>query len=526
MSFVNTINTSKTFNNKNSFISINSNLSVDFLSKILSKNPFLLNKVDEKGETFLSYAFKRNNIEIINLLISSPLLNINYVDKNNNTYLHLAVIQQNIEAVKTLIKIGISINDKNNEGNTPLHLAYYFNFTEIIKLLLAHNADTKIKNNKGFIPEEIIPINENEKIIGVDVSENLDDNIDDQLKFDKKYKTIEISQSNHNYQIKKGNNILLKNKNPKKLNYKKNINKTTNTKIDKKKSSLFYKTEKGLRKISNIAWNFNEDDIFIRRESENYPFYIELISSGQTGLSNSPKSIETRNNTSESNSNNNNNIIINESYNDEKNKVRKSKDNTFNNNKSNILLYDFLSRINLQKYYNKLNNNGFNDFFKVIEDTKNGNYILDNQLKKLGINKPGERAKILIRLEEKANLFSFNIPKSVYYFCNDIESIENDTNLNKLFLLLKDINLDKYFSNFVNNGYFSVDLLFIQMISKNPLTDEILKNEILIDKLGYRTRLLNKLKEEYPTYLNNLKSVDIIYNQNENNRICSSCAIY
>ena len=288
---------------------------------------------------------------------------------------------------------------------------------------------------------------------------------------------------------------------------------------------MFFKTEKGFRKISNISWNLNEDDNFIRRESENYPFYIELISSGKTGLSNSPKSIETRNNTSESNSNNNNNIIINDSYNEEKNDSIKNEDNK-SNNKENRLLLDFLSQINLQKYYNNFNNNGFDDIFKIIEDTKKGDYITDNQLKKLGINKPGERAKILIRLEEKANLFYFSIPKSVYYFSNDIETIERDTNLNKLFLLLKDINLDKYFSNFVNNGYFSVDLLFIQMISKNPLTDEILKNEILIEKLGYRTRILNKLKEEYPSYLNTLKNIDIIYNQNENNRMCSNCAIF
>ena len=53
------------------------------------------------------------------------------------------------------------------------------------------------------------------------------------------------------------------------------------------------------------------------------------------------------------------------------------------------------------------------------------------------------------------------------------------------------------------------------MESKNPLTDEILKNEILIEKLGYRMRILNKLKSE-----------NIVYNQNENNSICSSCIAF
>ena len=195
--------------------------------------------------------------------------------------------------------------------------------------------------------------------------------------------------------------------------------------------------------------------------------------------------------------------------------------------KTNKILLDFLLQINLEKYYEQLNQSEFSDIFKIIEENKNGHYINDYQLKNIGINKPGDRAKILIRIQEKSNLFDFTIPKAVYYFINNYnEQIEKDENLNKLLLWLKEINLDIYISNFINNGYFSVDLLYVQMESKNPLTDEILKNEILIEKLGYRMRILNKLKEEYPLYLNKLKSENIVYNQNENNSICSSCIAF
>ena len=195
--------------------------------------------------------------------------------------------------------------------------------------------------------------------------------------------------------------------------------------------------------------------------------------------------------------------------------------------KTNKILLDFLLQINLEKYYEQLNQSEFSDIFKIIEENKNGHHINDYQLKNIGINKPGDRAKILIRIQEKSNLFDFTIPKAVYYFINNYnEQIEKDENLNKLLLWLKEINLDIYISNFINNGYFSVDLLYVQMESKNPLTDEILKNEILIEKLGYRMRILNKLKEEYPLYLNNLKNENIVYNQNENNSPCSSCIAF
>ena len=57
------------------------------------------------------------------------------------------------------------------------------------------------------------------------------------------------------------------------------------------------------RKISNIPWNF-ENDKFIRKESLNFPFYLELL--GQTKeVPNSPGNNETRFNTIESSTNTN-----------------------------------------------------------------------------------------------------------------------------------------------------------------------------------------------------------------------------
>jgi len=548
MNFVNSFNnlseisSPESLSNQIPLISINSNLTSDNLIKLLSKNPFLVNAQDEKGETFLSYAIKRNNKKIINLILSSPLLNLNYVDKNDNTYLHLAVIQQNLEAIRLLIKKGMPINSVNKDGNTALHLAYYLNFVDIINCLLAFNADVNIKNNKGLIPEEITPTNDISKIAGFDVSMNLEVTYDDELKFDKKYKTMEVNHSikriiqKKNSNKNNNNNILFENKIIKKKfskNFNNNSKRNTKTKIDdRKKSSLFYNTGKDNRKISNIAWNFNENDKFIRKESVAYPFYLEFITQNKEKL-NTTKTNDTRNNTSEIVSDNNH-IIFN---NTKKVSKRTSKDlnkkieKNFNNI-TNKLLMDFLLQINLQKYYDLMNDNGFSDILKIIEETKKGNYIKDIQLNRIGIAKPGDRAKILIRLEEKANLYDFEVPKAVYYFNsnfinnNDFNQISKDNNLFKFFLWLKDINLELYFFNFVNNGYFSIDLLLIQMISKNPLTDEILKNEIFIEKLGYRTRIMNKLEEEYPLFLEKLKNLNTMYINKENSRICSDCTIF
>jgi len=50
-----------------------------------------------------------------------------------------------------------------------------------------------------------------------------------------------------------------------------------------------------------------------------------------------------------------------------------------------------------------------------------------------------------------------------------------------------------------------IESLFLQIHSKLvPLTDDVLRNEIGIDKLGYRTRILGKLKEDGRIHLENL----------------------
>ena len=91
--------------------------------------------------------------------------------------------------------------------------------------------------------------------------------------------------------------------------------------------------------------------------------------------------------------------------------------------KRNNLLIEFLSQINLLNYLNNLDSNGFDDINLLIEEAKKGDIIKDQELKEAGINSPGDRSKILIRIKEKANLFGFTVPKSVYYTLKNYDNI-------------------------------------------------------------------------------------------------------
>lgn len=188
-------------------------------------------------------------------------------------------------------------------------------------------------------------------------------------------------------------------------------------------------------------------------------------------------------------------------------------------------LKEFLSQINMFRYIDNCIENGFDDINLIIDQAKKGIYITDSELKEAGIMIPGDRAKILIRIQEKAGNFGFTIPKSVYYSCNDLNEIENDVNINKLKNWLQNLKIENYLMNFVLNGYHSIELLLLQIESKNPITPEFLKDELGIEKVGHRSRIINKLKEESKSYNNNLKTSALIVGDDENNKYCDCLII-
>ena len=742
----------------NSLIKESSELKVQPLYQILIKNPYLVNAVDDKKETILSYSIKNNNIEVSNLILTSPILDLDYQDKNGNTYLHLAVNSHQKEIAKLLIEKGIYINKQNKEGETALHLAYSNNDNSIINLLVENGIDKNIVNKKNKMAEEIKVRNKkNSNIITntdtitninnkIKVSKNkeLEKKTENKIFGEKNINIINtkkksstgpntnrnrkenyINKNSNNKSItssKSGNKMKVKsmtsqeNKKNTKLinrnyninnyfnnndivsdvisiddNNKNNSNNNINFNENNKKYSEFERTVK-------IDWDLTKNNINKNKENDNDKYlnynYKEKKNSfgreqdicnfedisfyNQKHESNSNiklkvnKKIYTNNNTTATtnkispkskksdkskslksnlnNSNNNNKINNNKNtslgnsmnYNpclsgeysirSEKNHSKNPSNNIFGsqldilNNKNNIIknndnyidfndninekdniipfhavsgnfkkqniindmeinmlknnpkrktatsktinrnilvsnkilnnkednlnikssnmesslvtqsrlksshkrnnpLIEFLSQINLLKYLNNLDSNGFDDINLLIEEAKNGDIIKDQELKEAGINVPGDRAKILIRIKEKSNLFGFTVPKSVYYTLKNYDNIENDEHIKELNNWLSNIKVDRYLMNFISNGYHSIELLLMQMETENPLTTEMLRDEIGIDKIGYRSRILNKLKEEGRSLNNKLKTSVLVVNNRGDDKNCE-CNIF
>ena len=223
------------------------------------------------------------------------------------------------------------------------------------------------------------------------------------------------------------------------------------------------------------------------------------------------------------NNNNNNNIINKNILNNSSNMKMITKSSKNEEDKKEI--YDYLSEFHMEKYTETLINEGFDDVVFITDQMKGKEIITDSYLKNIGISMAGDRAKLLIKfqLDSKDKEFEFNsyLPEEkIFYISNvDSENYKKDKNLIELFEWLHYLKLQKYFTYFFYNGYHSLDLLYMQMLSKNPLTDEILKNDLNINKYGYRLRLMNKLYDDSNKYYNKYSKLSTINSNVVNSEI-------
>lgn len=68
-------------------------------------------------------------------------------------------------------------------------------------------------------------------------------------------------------------------------------------------------------------------------------------------------------------------------------------------------------------------------------------------------------------------MFDFDVPAAAYYSVGDPSKIKssqilNDANIKGIFSWLAALKLEKYTKNFILNGYHSMQLLLLQMVSK------------------------------------------------------------
>ena len=475
--------------------------------------------------------------------------------------------------IKILLENGININCQNNKGETPLHIAILKKDIELINILVRYEPDTNLSTYEDNLTVKNYAENSENKYI-IKIINDLDqknkkkivktevinyinkgmDNIDN------------INYSNISFLVNENNNLNdIQNYNGEKisiithedesisstLNYINknslksgiNLNNFENTSTINPtivNESEFFEDNSPKNTIKNNNYNTKANVIaqnYLRYNDIHNKFFLE-------DCPNVPKQLEDlKCNSSPLKKRDEINYNINSSINPS---VIQSLTTAHSLNKEQIespllnnkdtktfskkdQLFKFISEINLPEIYaNYLLENGFDDLEVLILQAKDGLALTDQHLKEIGITLPGERAKILIHLEELAGNFPFNLESNIIYSNKSVENKDSS-----LYIFFSSLNLEEYISKFKNCGYNNVELLYIQMISKYPITEDFLKNDIGLNNTEHIKKIILNLKNRSENYIHKLykKNIDdknnrtIIYENSPYMKSCDACNI-
>ena len=442
-----------------------------------------------------------------------------------------------LNIVRILLENDLDVNSQNNLGETPLHIAVAKNDIELIKLLIEYNPKTNIATYKdGLTAMNYAEIGGNKNVYKI-IKELNEKNIKEEIKNEiKDYINIDMDNIIMNNDNNKDNSSSLFFKTDK-FNYEQ-IQNFNGEKIsiitDSDINSSLLNNNLNKNNISNYDNKYINTQQTIINESD----YNEDITPTNKNIFLYPRNKPKYQNTYQFNINNSSNKkSIKEIKFFSSSFKRKSITNNLSLNPSYIQslttchtslkyskIFEFITEINLPKEYaNNLIDNGFDNLEMLISQTKNGIALTYENLREIGIKKPGERIKILLHLEEISENFHFIFPKSIYNNNdNDNSGIKNKSNTLKIFL--EKIEEKKYFKNFWENGIYNIEVLFVQMISKQPLNENILMNDLNIKKQD-ANKIIIKLYEYSRKYINKLKIMNK-RKKTEENIISNSSIIY
>ena len=466
-----------------------------YIVNILLKNDIRVNCQNELGETPLHRAIAKNNIELIKLLVKfEPQTNI-VTFKNKYTAVKYAEIYGN----KMTIKIIKELNEKNKKKIIKNEIVNYINNDlDILNRNLNNNA---IKDSNSFISKNI-------------------DNLDKIQNYNGEIISILTDEEMNNSIIT--NNLSKHVSSAKSINHTDNNNKYINTQTIINESDYYEETSP----ISKNLFAFNYNNSPNKKNEQNYKNIngAKLLSSSfkkreeKSNYKNSPinplyiQSLTTCSTLNKEQLESSSPLVI--------HKYAKPI-----NQKAKEDLIKFIEEINLSKEYaNNLSDNGFDNLEVLISQSKKGIALSYQNLKDIGIKLPGERAKILIHLEEISGNFDFDfsIDKKIIYSNQNI----NNKN-NSLYKFLRGINYEKYATNFYEGGYYNSEIIFVQMASKETLNENILINDLGVNKSD-AVKIIQNFKDGSNKYIQNIdkNKNKCILEENNNIKSCGMCLLF
>ena len=543
------------------------------LLKDKNLNPKKINDLKDLFSLTINPAFKRFNLEYLIIFL------LKYLNEENEAifyqyffhYCELGILQN----VKIFLENNMDVNRQNEFGETPLHIAISKNDVDLVKLLIKYEPDTNIPRYKDKLTVmNYADICGNQIIIKM--IKNLNEINKKKLIKNEIFDCINKGINNINYNSSKDASSFMRG-NITNLDQIQNYNGEKMSFVtDEDMSSSILTMHLNKKMPSNNLANYSDSKYINTQTIINESDYCEDTTPKNKNIliinSNEKNKILLHD---DNNINNLNRKIMRQMTSEAKlfsSSLKRRDDNHYYYNNSSInpsyiqslttchtlnkdhniestspiihrnislkqiiprnkkeKLYRFIQEINLPKEYaDNLLENGFDVLDVLISQTKKGTALSYENLRDIGVKLPGERAKILVHLEEISGNFDFLVENEIIY------EKQMDYNNDSLYNFLCLINCENYINNFIDNGYYNAELLYMQMACKQPLNEDILINELGLNK-NIAKKILCNLIENSNKYINKLKnrykekedkSKYIIFEENNNNvKSCDMCFV-
>ncbi|CAG9321621.1 unnamed protein product [Blepharisma stoltei] len=464
----------------------------ELLTKILTKSPELINELDDKlgwpplyrtvicghydaticllklgadsniksraGDTPLHQAASNNQIKIAQILLKYKA-DPNAQQDDGDTPLHYASLKGHINMVRLLLKHQANPNTFNfSMGKTALHCGAESGVLSVVQALLSYNASSTIMDFSSKLPSAYTS---NEEIIRL-----LNDPLQD--------------LPDLNYSDNEGNSLI-------EIVQVEEVKKEENSSPEPQENpspadKMLYPQREtfSLEPIEEIR-------VCTLQDIDSPPFAKDTPVFEEGNISRPESVLEPECERSSTISG----IHVNQS----------ARNFSFGKDMSKNSLFRWLSNARLEFLFGPLFHSGYDDLDFLVEQMKSNDPITTEMLRSIGINKPGHRTILLALLEEESNpkrRKSVTAASSSSAFgCCAAPNFNPGINVYpSLDIWLESINLSQLLKKFHDSGYDDIDHLMLLMSSNYPITDETLKNDIKIDKLGHRHRILAKLKQD------------------------------
>lgn len=392
-------------------------------------------------------ACKAGDLKTLQSIVKSNPCSLNALDPKLGWSPLYRCIVYGIFETAMLLQLGANPNIQNRLGQAPLHQASETNQISLLKLLLRYKADPNVQQNDGDTPLHISCYKGHFEIVQILLAAGANPNL---------FNTM-LGRTPLHYASE--------------CAY-----------VEITKELLLYRADVTHRDKNNLLASDLASDSqileFLREDCEKKQPYKEISIDEET---NSKESIHEPESEKAMMSTNRFKSFPQFSFGDAKKSA----------------LFNWLLSHRLENVYESLQENGFDDLDQLMDATKTNNPLTEEILQMIGIKKVGYRLRLLSKLEEQCVLTSrYSIGNdSKIFWCANKGKKTKTTDL-PMKDWLRSLNLAHLSQSFVENGFEDMDQIMGVMNSSYPITDLILENELGVEKIGHRHRILSKLSYE------------------------------